>query len=78
MSFSFVGIVNKPAKEAHDLVEKTPSPQYVRDYIAAGINGLVIIYGADVSITVNAYGHLCEGKGSSEVTNATIEVRRGE
>jgi hypothetical protein len=71
-------IKNVTAKEAHDLVEKNTAPQWIRDYVAAGINGLVMKFGRDVKVTVTGHGHLCDGPSNYEVTTATIEVRKGE
>lgn len=71
-------IKNMPAKEAHGAVEKSGAPQYIRDYAAAGINGLVMIHGKDVKVNVTGHGHLCEGVGSFEVTDATVRVSKGD
>ena len=67
---------NVSAKEAHDAVEKNGAPQHIRDYVAAGINGLVMVHGPDVRITVTGHGHLCDGPSSYDMTTATIEVRK--
>ena len=75
-SFAVPEIKNVSAKEAHDLVEQNPAPQYIRDYVAAGINGLVMVHGDAVRVTVTGHGHLCDGPSSYDLTTATIEVRK--
>ena len=80
MSWSiYPKIKNVPASEAHKMVEENKhTPQPIRDYIAAGINGLAIKYGMDVKVSVTGHGHLCDGEGSYEVTTATLQVSKGE
>lgn len=80
MSWSiYPEIKNVPAKDAHKMVEENKNaPQTIRDYIAAGINGLAIKYGMDVKVTVTGHGHLCDGEHSYEITTATLEIRKGE
>lgn len=78
MSWNFISdeLKNVSANVAHALVEKNSAPQYIRDYVAAGINGLVMVHGPDVNVTITGHGHLCDGPRSYEVTTATIEVRK--
>jgi len=77
MSWAIHGIERKTVAEAKKIIEEHYAPKPIRDYIIAGIDGLVQKYGADVFITVTGYGHLCDSPTSSDPTTATIEVRKG-
>lgn len=76
-SLGYPEIKNATIEEATKALEANTAPQSIKDYVLAGIKGLQDRYGDDVHITVNGYGHLCEGKGSYDVTTATVDVRRG-
>lgn len=65
-----------PAAKAKELLAENSAPQTVKDYVNAGIDGLVTVHGEDVLVTVTGHGHLCDGPASYDVTTATIEVRR--
>lgn len=67
-----------PASEARAALEKQNIPQPIKDYLNAGIDGLVEYYkDEDVLVSVTGAGHLCEGAGSSPDTSATCDVRKG-
>lgn len=79
MSWSITPEVkNVKAADAMALIDGIHAPQSVKDYIDAGIDGLVACHGEDVLVTVTGYGHVCEGPGSYDVTTATITVRRAD
>lgn len=60
------------------LVSNTSTPQSIKDYVSAGIEGLAARHGNDVLVTVTGHGHLCDvpNKDSFDVTSATLEVRK--
>lgn len=64
--------------EAKEALAANSSPDSIKAYVTAGIDGLAAKFGDDVRITVTGYGHLCDGPGSSDPTNATIEIRKAE
>lgn len=70
-------IKSQTVAEAKRLLGSNSStPQAIKDYVAAGIDGLVIRHGESVLVTVTGYGHLCDGPNSLDVTTATLEVRK--
>jgi len=78
MSWNFYPpITNMKSVDARlTLQEMKYVPQTIKDYVVSGIDGLVSIYGEDVTVTVSGFGHLCTGKDFG-VTSATLEVRKG-
>ena len=64
------------ASVAKELLATNAAPQSIKDYVAAGIDGLVARYGEDVEVTVTGSGHLCDGPSSYDITSATIGVRK--
>lgn len=79
MSWNITGrIVDQPAPTAREMLDATTDvPQPIKDYMAAGIIGLVALHGDDVRVTITGYGHLCDGE-SYEITSATLEVRKSQ
>lgn len=64
---------------AKELLEgNIATPQSIKDYVVAGLDGLVAKFGDDVRVTVTGHGHLCDvtNKDSYEVTSASVDVRR--
>ena len=78
MSWSLTIPANLPAPVARAKVEEAPNvPQPVKDYVIAGIEGLVDYKGDEnTPVTITGYGHICENK-SYEVTTCTLEVKPG-
>lgn len=78
MSWAIVPeIKSKPVAEAKETLNKqTYVPQPIKDYLIAGVDGLVTVHGADVLVTITGHGHLCTGT-DYDVTSATVEVRKG-
>lgn len=77
-NLTYPEIKSQPAVEAKRLLATNTAPQSIKDYVAAGIDGLAARYGEDVRVTVTGYGHLCDvpNKDSYDVTSATVEVRK--
>lgn len=75
MSWSIHEIKGKTVAEAKDLLAAANAPQPIKDYIAPGIDAL-LRYGDGVLVDVTAYGHVCDGPDSYDVTSATIEVKQ--
>jgi ribosome-associated translation inhibitor RaiA len=72
-------IENMAAQDAICLLDDMILPDGIRDYIKDGIAGLEAYYNDEqVPVTITGHGHVCHGKGSYEVTTATIEVKKGE
>ncbi len=70
-------VKSKPVAEAKEMLGNQPYiPQTIRDYMLAGIDGLVSVHGDDVLVSVTGHGHLCTGK-DYDVTSASLEVRKG-
>jgi hypothetical protein len=83
MSWSLdnLGINGRDAAEAKRVIAADTSiPETIKDYVTAGIDGLMARYGDDVKITAAGYGHLCDvpNKDTYDVTSATIKVSRTE
>lgn len=52
-------------------------PQPIKDYIAAGIDGLVAFFGANptaIRVRVSGGGHVCHGNDNLGVTDASLRV----
>lgn len=64
--------------DARSKIEQNAAPQPIKDYVLAGIDGLVARFGEGVLVTISGHGHLCDGPSSYEVTSATIDVRKAE
>ena len=76
MSWSFSVPKNTPAPQAKEQVASAGGvPQGIRDYVTAGIDGLIAKHGDDVKVDVTGYGHLFTNDGSVEETTASIDVR---
>jgi hypothetical protein len=71
-------IKGESVDKAKELIGTNSAPSPIIDYVRMGIDGLAAKYGDDVKVTVTGYGHLCDNPGSSDPTNATIEIRRAE
>jgi hypothetical protein len=69
-------IKREPAETAKALLAQNVGlPPQIRDYVTAGIDGLVAKFGPETHVTVSGHGHLTD-KDTYEVTSATIDVRR--
>lgn len=79
MSWSIWGVTDQPARVARERIEADNNlPQSVKDYVLAGIDGIVATTGDEmVPVTASGHGHICMGPGSFAVTTASILVKQG-
>lgn len=77
MSWSINGLTGPAPHAKEALASDANVPQSIKDYVFAGIDGLVAYHGDEnVPVRINGSGHVCTGVGSYDVTTATIEVKR--
>jgi hypothetical protein len=73
-TINFRDLPEQVARKA--IIDDTATPQTIKDYLCAGIDGLVELYGNDVRVSASSHGHLCYGQGSYGETSASIILRR--
>jgi len=59
--------------KAKELLAQQTAPQSIKDYVTAGIDGLVAKHGGKVLVSVNGHGKLCDG--NNFMTDASLEVK---
>ncbi len=79
MSFNF-SFIAKDRETALRILGEQHAPEQIKAYVSSAIEGLHAIMTHHNStkphlISVDANGHLCDGKGIYEVTTSKIEVK---